>query len=527
MGWEAAIDQIDPKALDVPVTALRLPKKTEILEARGLTTVVELVDGMKSGMLWQLPGIGLGTIRMIERRLSLLPAAIDPDTGMVNWQSYAQACGFELVPERPVSSGQEFLSAFPSAIEGILRLHENPVDRLILIERLAKEPGERKTLEEIARSSPQRITRERVRQRQERLLTALSNALLHDDHRELGFHFRESFSSRWKAAAELFSGKSEVAFREFLEGLEQAWEVPSSELLPNLPFVTSVLTSRAQIPHQLRQGMKLHPRLHGPVSNQVARAPITWLTTGRALGDIRDRGVDTIGDFIDAARNGSLPATHTSVGKCCTELLAALGEALDEDGSLDWMTYGAAMKLSVLPTAGRDTPEAFLRHLNVDLEEIIRDNAITLRAADIFRLRTCLPQSTRRTLAEVAEMLGCHGPSIKREESIVLDTLNGQFVDRDFTFSRVIYRPQYLRWWREARLAYDEDRSSYLSFCNALARGWSLPLGVVHDNAEALWAVFARYPNGRRMPVRRRNHTPAVSEFDGGTIVLRGFRRLH
>jgi len=527
MGWQASLRQINPAELDVPLTALRLPKKTEILEAQGLTTVRALVGGLQTGMVGRIPSVGSRTVRAIEERLSFLPEAVDPASGKISWQKYALACGFELVPASEVTSGAEFLGAFPEVIDAIIRFNDSPVDRLILTERLVRQPHQRRTLEEIARAAPETITRERVRQRQELLLRSLSNGLLFDDHRELPFHFRESFAGRWQAAAEQFTGETEISFGDFMAGLEQAWNVSSTELSPHLPLVTSVLTSRAQIPHQLRQGMKLHPRLHEPLSPGLAKSPLAWLATGKAFDEISGYGVDTVGDLIEAGRHGRLPGAHTSVGKCCAELLAAIGGALDENGDADWGLYGAALGFPLLPAEDRLTPDEFLRKLNEDLEKVIRVNATSLRAADVFRLRTSMPQAERRTLAQVAELLGSHGPSIKREETILLDALHTQLVLSDFAYSRVIFRSGFLRWWREAWTAYRASGSSYLNFCNGLALRWQLPQTTVCKGADGLWAVLARYPNRHRVTARSQRQRVALEEFAGGTIVLRGFRRAH
>ena len=273
--------------------------------------------------------------------------------------------------------------------------------------------------------------------------------------------------------------------------------------------------------------MKLDARLHAEIGAAILARPLAWLALGKVGDKLMEDGLETVGDLIDAARTGSLPQEATRAGQVCNRVLSAVADALTADGSVDWQVYGEALDLRPIPVEDRVTPREFLRNLDGDLEEVARTNATSGRAADIFRLRTCRPQHERRTLQQVADLLVSHGPSVKREESVLLDSLHTQLVEHDFRHSRVLFPRRFLFWWTQAWNVYQANRSSYLTFCAALAREWETPLDLVHGNANALWAVLARYPNGRRRPARHPRRQIVCEELAGGTIVLRGFRRAH
>lgn len=516
------IARIDPS---LPLWTIRLEKKTELLEKAGIRTVRGLGEALRSGQLFRIPGVGMKTIREAGEKLERLAARISPDDCRIDWQGYHASCGLAAVPSGDIGSGDEFLAAFDEVIEAIISYQGNPVDRIILTERLMRQPDKRMTLDEVGALLPVRITRERVRQRQEILLHGISAALLHNDCRELQFCFRESFAQRWRDAADLFGGEREITFSRFMAGLEQAWGVSASELFPHLPLITSILTSRAQLPAALRKGLKLSPKLLSPVDPALLRAPVAWLSAGKLTEQIRDCGCETVGEFIEAAKGGGLPNLQSVAGRRCAELLHAIAQALDANGQFSWLAFAAARGMVQLPAMERGTPGEFLAGLNHDLEEVVRANATSIRAADVFRLRTCLPRASRRTLDEVALLLGSHGSSIKREESLLLDALHSQLVLHDYTFGRVLFRPRFRAFWREAWQVYQECGADFEDFAAALATEWSLPIRELRRGSDAIWAVMARYPNGRHTASRQRRPASAPP-FEGGTIVLRGFRRV-
>lgn len=524
----AALDRAGP-ALEVPLWTLRLEKKTDILSNAGYSTLASLLTGYRSGLLLRVPGVGRSTLEDVSRKLSILDAAVAKGAGTIDWQHYAVSLGHELVPGAEVQSGRDFIAAFAEVTAAVIRSHLNPVEQMILNERLVRQPGERLTLEQIGQRAVPAITRERVRQLEKRLIGALSDALLLDDYLDLPFHFRTSFAERWKAAAQRFIESSEISFGAFMTGLSEVWDVPYAELLPHLPLITSILTSRATLPPQLREAARLHPRLYGEVSQQLLDRPVGWLALGKSGSEILERGIETVGDLIAAGRADRLPPLGTKAGTDCRRSLNALAEAISECGTVNWHQFGVIVGLRNVPASDRDSTGAFLQHLNGDLEDVVRVTGTSGRAAGIFRLRTCVPRFARPTLEQTAQILGGHASTIKREETELLAALHDQLVAEDFLHSRILYPPRFMAHWGEARRVFERSHSDFDRFCSLLADEWRVPVDLVAPNAEGLWAVLSRYPSGHRARVRRHRSVPLPipSAFTGGTIVLRGFRRAH
>lgn len=520
--------RLSRETLAQPVTLLRLPKKTETLQGAGIKTIGKLMKRLGDGSLLFIPGVGRSTVNEVARRLAVLDKAID-ENGSIDWQQYAVASGLPLIPQRDVASGADFLAAFPEVIDAILQRQTNPLERLVLTERLLKQPGDQMTLEEIGQSGATAVSRERVRQLQQRLLGALSDALLEDEYVKLDFHFRKSFADMWKAAAVSFGERSEIGFGEFLSVLQETWKVDARTILPNLPLITAILTSKATIPRQLRPYPGFPARLLGVVAPEVVAQPVTRLPVQKAGRLLEELGVQTIGDLIDAGRANRLSGSSSAAGQRARRLLDALAVGLDDRGQLDWQVVADFLGLRELPAGHRSTAEEYFEHVRDDLAEMLDASPSSMRAAEIFRVRTSLSASKRPTLHETAQRLETHGPTVKREETLLLDMLHQQLVQNDFSQANIRCRADFLGWWAKAAEVFGRNRSTYVNFCAAVAREWQLPFTFVVEHADPVWAVLALYPHGRR-PVAgraRKREGESGPAWTGGTILLRGFRRPH
>lgn len=553
--------RLNATARAAPVSALHIDEVAEVLAAVGLDTLGALLGRIERDRQWThgIPNFNNAAVSHVRQRLSALSSSIDDD-GDIDWQAFEQTCGIafgtaeskraapkihvqdvaagdrylaatrELVPCQDVANGHEFVRAFPEVIAALIRTREHEVDRLILIERLTKPPNERKTLDQLASAISGPLTRERVRQREKKLIDQLANALLFNRCKRLGVNFRESFTRYWQSGADRFGQKQVIDFDEFIQGLCDSWNVRPEEIFIHLPLLTSVLTSKATIPEQMRNQMKLDPRIYRELDPDTRAKPLRKLATGKASDEIRSYGIDTVGELIDAVRIGRGPDLRTRAGRISELLVSALAEGMTSDRVFDWKRYAWKLGLVNLPLNDSSSAEEFLGNLAGDIEAIIQNNGMTARAADIFKLRVAVPRAARLTLSEVAVVLNTYGPSVKREESLLLANLNDQLVDRDFTNSRVFYSPRFLNYWEEASRIYEDAGNDFEKFCSLAAERWTVSRQLVNKNADILWAVLNQYPSGR--PSRKRNRPARQREIvaqrpSSGVIVLRGFRCVH
>jgi hypothetical protein len=567
------------EARATPVYALRLGIVADELEKAGLTTLGALLGMLEAdprGLrnISRLRDVGL---KRVQSRVQILAAIVDVE-GNVSWDRFDNACrnqggpytdggdantvhtqvpkaggsengthdepaaegnqsteaesGSELVPSCDTQSGQDFIDSLPEVIAAIIRTRTNEADRLILEGRLAKQPHERKTLEQIAAAVPGALSRERIRQREKKLLGLISNALLFGRSLRLGVSFRTDFRSYWENAAAHFSEKEEVTFAEFIGGLQEVWKVSAGQLFPHLPLITSVLTSRATIPEHIRNHLKLDPRIFRELDQSARGTRIMALPCGKAASKLRAYDIETIGELFDALRSGTGPGVRA--GRAVDELVAALVAGITDCGTVDWARFEQKLGVVRLPNRDPESVEEFLQKLIADLRDIIQANRTSDRAADVFSIRIAVPKSKRPTLAEAAAEMNTHGPSIKREESLLLATLNNQLIGRDLTEAAVSIAPCFQGYWEEANVIYKACDSDFLKFCSLLSEQWLAGREIQLATAEVLWAVLDQYPSGRprsawkRAKVRSKGAAPVVdSQVIDTVIVLRGFRRVH
>jgi hypothetical protein len=518
--------RIPEAARERPVEVLRLGiTKAGLLHDAGLHTLGDLSAEGTALRLYSLPGIGLKTVRLISERLAALKQSGAQADDEPDWDDVAERWGFRPAPAAPVAGSDAFLAALPEVIAAVIESHDSGMDRLILSERISRPRGEQMTLDAIGTAF--NVTRERVRQRQVRLLDNLSDALINDDQSGMPVHFRESFRAFWVRAAQHFSGVSELAYPDFEGGLERAWGISARELTPFLPLAIAILADGVRMP-------RLHPALLGVLPENVLGRPLHDFPVRRSRGALLEAGLTHFGLLLEAARNDRLPPGRA--GQVALEVLNGVGRALAGGPPGDIDAWAGGLGLVALPRLDPRDGASFLDCLDGALAAAAETDARAGRAAQIYRLRTCVPRRRRPTLQDIAVTLSTHGPSVKREESLLLAGLHAQLVKGDMTDAGVVWRPGFVTRFTEAVDVHEHAGGDYNRFCSALARTWNLESEDVRERAEGLWAVLTLYPGGRRaMHLRngmRRTpddrpavaipHPPAA-----GVVVLRGFRRAH
>lgn len=465
-------------------------------------------------------------MELVDRRLSSLARSVGP-RGEVDWAAFATDCGVPVLPETEIESPSEFLAALPHVIECVIGSCENEVDRAILRERLSKVPGERSTLDEIARQVGVRVTRERVRQREVRLLRWLYMGFTSGDSRGLAVQFRASFVAYWNMAIADLEGFETLDFGQFFAVLERNWGARTSDLVRHLPLILAVLTKQSQVPRALSATMRLHPAAFGNIGYETAQLPVSRFPVGRALPVLLQSGVKNLGDLFEAARSSRLPALPARSEECIRVLIDALAASLDAHGELNWTAFSDRMRLIPFPPHPRLSAESFLLSLYEDLDELVSSCKVTGRALEIFRRRTSVPSARRPTLDEIAKVLGTHGPTVKREESVLLSALHSIFVRSDSSDFPLAVDSSYLGFWATALAQFENSGGSFSNFCSRLSHEWNLPVDRVFSKAELLWAVVMRYPVRANDGEQDQGMAREVRPLDGGLVVLRGFRTEH
>src|SRR5262249_49725728 len=152
-------------------------------------------------------------------------------SGTIDWQKFSETSGLQLLPATPVLSGKEFLDVLPNVLEALRHYLPDDGYRDILTNRLMLGPQDQMTLTEIGLRSDPVVTRERVRQKEKKLLSQLSGALIWDRDGPLGIQFHPTFTAWWRMAAVEFEGVIEIDFSEFVGRLASTWNVSLGALM--------------------------------------------------------------------------------------------------------------------------------------------------------------------------------------------------------------------------------------------------------------------------------------------------------
>lgn len=511
-----------------PVELLRLGAKAHYFHEAGLHTLGDLAADGVVGRLRTLPGIGPKTARLVPERLADISNSAAENGGEPDWDEIAASWGFAATPAGLVGDSESFLTALPEVIAAVVDAHESQMDRLILSERISRTKAERMTLEAIGTAF--NVTRERVRQRQVRLLDSLADALINDDQSYMPLHFRESFRGFWVRAARHFENIVELDYPEFERGLEQVWGLPAGELAPFMPLVVAILADGVRLP---APGPDLHPAL-ATAPEAVLDRPLRDFPFRRARKGLEAAGLVALGLLLDAAKNNRLPPGRD--GRIAIDILNGVGRALARGPVSDAGTWATGLGLLALPQIDPTDGAAFLGALDEALAEAARVNSTSGRAEQIYRLRTCISRHRRPTLHDIALALSTHGPTVKREETVLLASLHTQLVEGDMTDAAVVWRPSFLSFFKVATELHDFAGGDYNLFCISLGLRWKIDPDWVRERVEGLWAVLTLYPGGRRARHVIDRSTAPASVWEkarpprlapGGIVVLRGFRRPH
>lgn len=507
---------------DLPIGVLHLGAKTKVLEEAGFRTLAD-IGGRDAATLLQVASIGRRTVEELTCNHAALRNATDVD-GVIDWEAYCATVGIPLLPARIPLDGHEFVSGLPAYLAALADVMDDKILSTILLHRTCKSPVDQKTLEEIGVEASPALTRERVRQKERKLLEQITGGLLNDAYDGLGVHFHPGFSIWWRKAADALANVEEIDVVSFVALLARVWNVPQAAVMAQLAPVLAIVTGEPQMAAGFRALARLDPRLFTAESRDLRNLPVLKLHMGKTAVRLADAGMQIVGDVVDSLRSGDLDRMKIGSVKQITDHLNLLASCLDTDG-IDWGAYRAKVDLEILPAMAFGSPADFVRTLPQVIEDLLRRHETSLRAAEIFRLRTGKDARERPTLHQVGEKLGTFGPSIKREETILLAWLNDILVSREFCSLLVWLDGAWLAWWGEAEETF-QACDDYDRFADNLAVLWRLGRAEISVAAPTLWAVFTGYPDGR--PPRYRPVGSAErTEIAPGRIRLQGFRRVH
>lgn len=541
-GYEKTESKLSPQICALDLGVLHLGKKTDTLREQELMTIGDVAEYPRWKLL-SLPYMGKTTISRIAEGMEALALAQRPD-GEVDWEIYCDLMQLALLPAQPLEGSlTEIIALLPHIIEEAILSGESEDNRIILKNRIMRLPSERLTLEAVGELMPIRITRERVRQKEGKILRRLADSLILEDYAKASYHFRPEFTAPWRKAAEHFASiETDISLNELISGLETAWRIPSKVFQEQLPLITAIITGELPTGEDFRKAMPIEANLLSQGTGAALAAPLKLLQTKKAAGALAEKGLFKVGDFLDAAASGEVD-TEKGPASVARKHIGFLAQCVNVDGHIDWPNYARLAEVPIFPEYEILSPEDFLPQIIPTAIGVLETRALSVIAPRTFQLRTSLPLQDRPTTDALAMELSVHGPSVKMVETKLLKFLHEVFLEHHLSIARTHVRQDFLAYWSEVDQAFNEVDGDAELVKRVLTGRWGVSSEALEPYMPSIVAIMTGYPMGRLgrntkmqnkiIPILTTNRKERIPEKNPKAdtlpqrVVLRGFRRTH
>lgn len=219
---------------------LHFDKAGKKLRTAGIGTVGQLVQHLSDGIP-DLPGFGMKSFQEVAEAALALSQSID-SRGNVDWLRYAQVIGVTVLPSAEDWKGgnADLLATFPEVALKTVCLAESPRDEEIFRERILKARSHRPILEDLG--ARHGVTRERIRQVEERSVTALREALFRAHYEQARFRFQPELELLFRRANEHLEEFGDRIWprQAWIDELAAVWEVDPSLVAENLTLFSEL-----------------------------------------------------------------------------------------------------------------------------------------------------------------------------------------------------------------------------------------------------------------------------------------------
>ena len=543
VGHQNSQNELSELALSLDIGVLHIGPKTEKFRGRGVFTVRKLLSiSQKEILSWE--GMGQSTTSRIQEGVEALKLAQTTE-GDIDWETYCEQMQLTLLPKQILSQTMsETILLLSAVIKETVLAGETEENRLILENRIMKQPAERMTLEAISELMPVKITRERVRQKEEKILQRLASALIYNDYSRSPYHFRPEFTAPWNKAAEQFaSSEDEISLTSLVEGLESAWGVSRDIFSEQLPLITAIITGDLASVDEFKRALPVEMPLLLQGSGLALELPLKRLQIGKAANSFAEDSINTVGDFINAIATGDVEIGENKASKTTHEQINMLAHCVEESGEINWPQYAQDAGVPDLPAYLIETPQNFLEAIIPTGISVLQARQLSARAPDIFKLRTTVGLANRPTTEVVAAEIGGFSSSIKLVETNLLKFLNEVFVEGNIALARAHVDEEFLSYWAIIDDVFTKFDGDVEHIVRNLCEKWGIAKEELNNYLPAIVAIMTGYPMGRlgryskvnlkTAPLPLRGHLLKVQgskeehDFVPRMVSLRGFRRSH
>lgn len=518
--------RLNSHSFNLPIDCINLGKKSKHLNASGIITLGDLINEFGQG-LRKFELVGRPTINLWLSNLGAISENIT-ESGDIDWEGYCEDRDLTSIPSKvTITDGRSFLLSLPIALAEFTEVVSEPLESSILHHRISAPYKKRKTLEELGHEFG--ITRERVRQRESKLITQITDALIYDKYQFLSYRFNPNFSKYFQEIAFHFSEETEIHFHDFMSSVAEILNVEESEILPHIPVIISFLTGESIAPLERSVSKSLPSGLYQDnLPSEFDEISSKNIRLGKITDQLEDLGFITIRDLINSYTNDSLPfgaARKDKVYHYLNDLSVTLEKHVD--GNQFWHSHAINIGLKQLPEAPITSTFDFLDNVTSTLAKIIERDFRYKNALDVYLKRTSKPLKSRPTIEKTALMIGgTYSSHVKRLETDLVRFLNDLLIEENFRYSSVFMMPEFMRYWREIYIAYKEAKMYFDDFEAILLEKWQAHDSIFGEKIDLLWTVCNIYPNGRNRQVLKPITMNKVIAEKPNLIKLKGFKKI-
>jgi hypothetical protein len=469
--------------------------------------------------LWTLPGVGRQTISLARSRMSLLAEALEE--GEVNLDRLAELQGLEIIPAKNQLEGGDLFDPLSSVLRAVAEADGSDAALLILEHRICIGGSDEATLEDIADMLPVRITRERVRQIEKRILQTAATLLL-SPFPVLGTVIvRPILKERFRDLAKALEEREQIGPEELAVLISTEWKCDLVQAVRVLPMVMAVIEGTARTFAELRRLLDSPAHYLRSLDTIAGRWSAQNIGAERGLAlKLESLAIRNLEDLRLAWIGGCDFGRHETYVRC---VLDATGRATTDAVTLA-ERLAEMTRRPVVPLQRKKWSD-YVASIPEDVAAVISAGTFWSDAELIFKQRTSALPNERITMDALGERLGRLGVTVKRTETDTLMRLASAILKGQEGYAQCIFRPDWLALWHELGKIHERFADDQKSFRRSIEQLYGVEEEVMTMSMPSIWAILTGLPTRQSYGRSRIENGPRLSTLS--PVRLAGFRTVH
>lgn len=499
------------------IDALGLGTKTDKLKRHGRLTLASLMDDQHS--LGRIPSVGKRTVSLINERISQLKSAVID--GQLDLDRLAETQGVAIFPTRPDFEGGEMAHVVSELIRSVSLADVSEVASLIAEHRICIPGSQAVTLEAIASMPRKKITRERVRQIEKRILGRVAGLLMRPFPDVGEAVVRASLKQRFWDLSIALAEQDEISPANLGIVIAKEWNCSLADAFRALPMVMAIIEGTARSSAELKRLGDSPDSFFCPIGGVGGRWPVQNVGAERNLSQkFNELRIITIEDLRLTWIGGQDFGRHEQYIECV--LTAACSDPCAELNFAEKL--GSLTERAVVPKENREWAD-YIDSVCDDVATIIQNGTFWSDAKLIFDRRTSRLPNERITMEALGEKVGRLGVTIKRTETETLERLASAILDGQEGYVQCILRPDWIEMWRELQRIYKRFPADQRTFRRSVEEVCEIDDVALTMAMPTIWAILSGLPT--RKSYGKAKVENAKPNYVLAPVRLAGFRTAH